>query len=319
MTELSLYFDVALKKAKEEVNRILLGAPRLIRSYTAYLTQTHGKFIRARAVLACAMDADGGIREDAVIFAGAIEILHLATLVHDDIMDDADLRRGMETLQKKYGKRTAVICGDYLLSAAIRELDRIRDTEQYKEFRTSGYVEQICMGELRQNMNNRNYDLSVLRYLSIINGKTAALFEASYFAGAVTHETEEARLRLYRRLGRYTGVIFQLTDDCIDYENDAQAAGKSVQSDFEQGVITLPVIYTFWEKPTVKEQARAGELSTEELLSEVKRGGGIAFTHHTAKRYYEKAQRALNALEFSNEKAAILQELLDKSYYGLRK
>ncbi|MBO5070380.1 MAG: polyprenyl synthetase family protein [Roseburia sp.] len=319
MTEMSLKFDAAFEMTRDEVNRILLAAPRLIRAYTSYLTQTHGKMIRARAVLACAMDESGSIREDAVTFAAAIEVLHLATLVHDDIMDDADLRRGMETLQKKYGKRTAVICGDYLLSAAIRELDRVKNTDDYKKFGTSGYVEQICMGELRQNTNNRNYDLSMFRYLSIINGKTAALFEASYFAGAVTHETEEARLRLYRRLGRYTGVIFQLTDDCIDYENDTRAAGKSVQSDYEQGVITLPVIYTFSRKPELKERAAVGALSKEEMLGEVKKSGGISFTHQTAKRYYEKAQRALHALEFSNEKAEILQGLLDKSYYGLKK
>ena len=124
---------------------------------------------------------------------------------------------------------------------------------------------------------------------------------------------------MYRQLGRYTGLIFQLTDDCIDYENDVKTAGKSVQSDFEQGVITLPVIYTFWEKPKVKERAAAGGLSTEELINEVKRGGGIAFTHNTARRYYEKAKKALTALEFSKDKAAILNELLDKSYYGLKK
>ncbi len=112
-------FDAAFEKTREEVDHILLAAPFLIRTYMSYLTTTHGKFARARAVLACAMEEEkGSVSEDAVTFAAAIEILHLATLVHDDIMDDAGLRRGMVTLQKKYGKRTAVICGDYLLSSA---------------------------------------------------------------------------------------------------------------------------------------------------------------------------------------------------------
>lgn len=319
MTKSSLNFDTAFEQTKEEVDRILLTAPLLIRRYTSYLTQTHGKFVRARAVLACAMDEEGSIGEDAIIFAASIEILHLATLVHDDIMDDASLRRGQETLQKKFGKRTAVICGDYLLSAAIQELRKVQDTDKYKQLNIPNYVEQICMGELRQNMNNRNYGLSMFRYLSIINGKTAALFEASYFAGAVVHEMDETRLRLYRQLGRYTGVIFQLTDDCIDYENDEQTALKNVQSDFEQGVITLPVIHTFWQKPELKSRAEAGTLSTGELLAEVKKGGGVAYTHQTAKRYYCKAKKALDALNFSEQKAGILKELLDKSYYGLKK
>ena len=205
-------------------------------------------------------------------------MLHLATLVHDDIMDDADLRRGVETLQKKFGKRKAVICGDYLLAAALRKLQEADNPDKYREMNTFAYVEQICMGELRQSVNNRNYSLSMLRYLSIINGKTAALFEASYFAGALVCENDEKRLRLYRKLGKYTGMIFQLTDDCIDYETDEKTALKSVQSDYEQGVITLPVIYTFQNEPALCSRAKLGKLSTGELLATVKKAA-VLFLH----------------------------------------
>ena len=288
MTNLSLNFETAMEKVREEIDRVLLSAPVLIRTYTSHLTLTHGKFIRAKAVLACALDEEGCVHTDAVVFAAAIELLHLATLVHDDIMDDAALRRGVETLQKKFGKRTAVICGDYLLAAALKGLTGIENTDKYKDLNPSNYVGQICMGELRQSANNFNYHLSMFRYLSIINGKTAALFEASYFAGAVVAERDEKRLRLYRRLGRYTGIIFQLTDDCIDYECDTRVAGKNVQSDYEQGVITLPVIHTFDHNPELKKRAEAGELPTEDL-------------------------------HFAEPKEALLKELLDKAYYGLKK
>lgn len=319
MTKMSMDFDTAFENTKEEVDGMLLKAPLLIRTYTSYLTLTQGKFVRARAVLACAMDEEGFIHKDAVTFAAAIEMLHLATLVHDDIMDDAQLRRGEETLQKKFGKRKAVICGDYLLTAAIKKLQQAEDIDKYKELNASGYVEQICLGELRQSVNNYNFGLSMFRYLSIINGKTAALFEASYFAGAMVCEQDAQRMRLYRQLGRYTGVIFQMTDDCIDYETDERTALKSVQSDYEQGVITLPVIYTFHKKPELKKRAEEGNLSTSELLSEVRKSGGVDFTHLTAKRYYDKALRALNELQLMPRKAGILKELLDKSYYGLKK
>lgn len=319
MTNLSLNFETAMEKVREEIDRVLLSAPVLIRTYTSHLTLTHGKFIRAKAVLACALDEEGCVHTDAVVFAAAIELLHLATLVHDDIMDDAALRRGVETLQKKFGKRTAVICGDYLLAAALKELTGIENTDKYKDLNPSNYVGQICMGELRQSANNFNYHLSMFRYLSIINGKTAALFEASYFAGAAVVEREEKRLRLYRRLGRYTGIIFQLTDDCIDYECDIRTAGKSVQSDYEQGVITLPVIHTFYHNPALKKRAEAGELSTEELLAAVRKSGGVGFTHKTAGRYYEKALAALKELHVPARKEALLIELLDKAYYGLKK
>lgn len=319
MTDLSLNYKTAFEKTEEEIDRVLLSAPLLIRTYTSHLTLSHGKFVRARAVLACALDGDGCIHRDAVVFAAAIELLHLATLVHDDIMDDANLRRGVVTLQKKFGKKTAVICGDYLLAAALREFAQVEDKDKYRNVNMPDYVQQICMGELRQNMNNFNYGLSMFRYLSIINRKTAALFEASYFAGAIIGEQDENRLRLYRRLGRYTGVIFQLTDDCIDYECDAKTAGKNVQLDYEQGVITLPVIYTFDSQPRLRERAEAKALSTEELLAEVKKSGGVDFTHRTAGRYYEKARAALAELKLLRQKEELLGELLDKSYYGLKK
>lgn len=319
MIDLSMEFDTAFEKVKQEVDSTLLSTPLLVRQYTSHLTFSHGKFVRARAVLACAMAEEGYIHRDAIIFAAAIELLHLATLVHDDIMDDADLRRGVETLQKKFGKRTAVICGDYLLAAALRKLQEVENPDKYREVNTFTYIEQICMGELRQSANNRNYNLSMLRYLSIINGKTAALFEASYLAGALVCENDEKRLRLYRKLGKYTGMIFQLTDDCIDYETDEKTALKSVQSDYEQGVITLPVIYTFQNEPELKCRAEKGKLSTGELLAAVKKSGGVAFTHQIGRRYYEKALKALKELGLSGQKADILKELLDKSYYGLKK
>ncbi len=319
MTNLSLTFESAFEKTKKEVDRILLTAPLLIKNYVSHLTLSHGKFVRARAVLACAMQEDGSIHNDAVTFATAIEILHLATLVHDDIMDDAELRRGKETLQKKFGKRKAVICGDYLLAMAIKELKSVEDINKYTEFDISKYIEQICMGELRQSENNRNFNLSVLTYLKIINGKTAALFDASYFAGAVVSEKDKSKLHLYRKLGKYTGLIFQMTDDCIDYENDEQTALKSVQSDFEQGVITLPVIYSFNKNPDLRKQAENQTLTTTNLINQVKEIGGTIYTHQIAKRYYDKAINILNKMNLSSQKAEILKGLLDKSYYGLKK
>lgn len=317
MTDLFLEYDAAAELVWRRVETLLMTAPLPVRTYTAHLTKSRGKLIRARAVLACAMDREEKVHRDAVTFAAAIELLHLATLVHDDIMDEAALRRGVLTLQKKYGKRTTVICGDYLLVAAIKELTAAQENDNYRRLDAAGYVGQICMGELRQTVNSHNYSLGMFRYLSIINGKTAALFEASYYAGALTAETEEKQLCLYRRLGRYTGVTFQLTDDCIDYETDQEAAGKSVHSDYAQGVITLPVIYTFRQKPELKGQAEEGGLATRTLLEAVKNSGGVAYTHRIAKRYYEKALKAMEELELNGRKAEILKELLDKSFYGL--
>ena len=112
--------DRALDIVKEEINRALSTTPIIIRQYTKHLTGSSGKFIRAIALLTCAQNEDGLIHHDAINFAAAIELVHLATLVHDDVIDNANIRRGNLTLQKKYGKRTAVICGDYLFCVALK-------------------------------------------------------------------------------------------------------------------------------------------------------------------------------------------------------
>jgi heptaprenyl diphosphate synthase len=180
-----LSFDEAFELVKTEINKALTRSPRIINEYLSHLSNSQGKMIRAVSVLVCAEDVEGKINSSAVQAAAAIEIIHLASLVHDDVIDNADLRRGRETLQKKFGKRTAVICGDFLLSLAIKTVATIHDGKQYLDIPTSDYISKLCLGELRQHINNNNLDLSLAEYIRIISGKTAALFEASFFAGAV--------------------------------------------------------------------------------------------------------------------------------------
>ena len=116
-------------------------------------------------------ESGGTVHPNAVTAAVAIEILHLASLVHDDIIDNADLRRGDVTLQKKYGKRTAVICGDYLLSIALRMMANIPNKKDYLDLEMPDYVGRLCLGELEQHINNFNINLTIYRYLKIISRK----------------------------------------------------------------------------------------------------------------------------------------------------
>ena len=265
------------------------------------------------------MDENNLIHKDAVIFASAIEILHLATLVHDDVMDEADTRRGIETMQKKFGRKTAVICGDYLLSAALQEIVKAETKNEYEAYYLPDYINQICKGELLQHRNNGNLKLSMYRYLSIINGKTAALFEASFYGGAVLTEKNEEKLRLYRRLGRYVGMIFQLTDDCIDFEEKETTAKKNVQSDYEQGVITLPLIYTLYTDKTFCQKAEKTVLRREEINEAVYRAGGTLFTKRIAEQYLKKAIKIIEMLNLPEEKEERLTKLAKKAYWGLQK
>lgn len=318
-TTLQYNYDQAFALMADEVEGQLSSAPSVIRKYTSHLTKSRGKFIRASALLACAMDEDCLISHEAVKLAAAIELLHLATLVHDDVIDNADLRRGVTTLQKEYGKKIAVICGDYLLSVSIKMVSSISDKNRYTGLDLPDYISQLCLGELRQEINIGNLNLSVYRYLSIINGKTASLFEAAFYGGAALIEEDPKRLSWYRRSGRCLGMIFQLTDDCIDYETEQDDAKKNVQSDYDQGVITLPLIHTLRQNPELEQQLRNKTITSKELYPMVRKSGGPDFTRMIAGRYYKKAITALNRLKLPPQKEQLLITVLDKAYYGLKK
>jgi len=318
MTNSVVDFETAFEKVKKEVSDLLTKGPSLIGGYTSYLTEATGKMLRAKSVLACSMDENDMVPEDAITFAAAIELLHLATLVHDDIMDDADTRRGQITLQKKSGKRNAVICGDYLMATAIWHLTTVSDVDRYKDFDFSNYVKDIALGELRQNINNRNFRLGTFRYLTIIYGKTAALFEASFHAGALAAGADDKTIKMYRRLGKYTGIAFQLTDDCIDYEVDEDKALKPVESDFENGVVTLPLIYTFSKDSSLLSRVEGNQASKEEILETVSKEGGVEYTHKVAEGYYKKGIDIIEKLGISGLKRQILEQVITKAYVGLK-
>lgn len=316
----SARFEEAFEQVKSEIERMLTGAPKSVRGYTAHLAQSWGKLIRARALLVCAQDGTGKIHPDALHFASAVELLHLATLVHDDVIDNADLRRGMETLHKKFDKRSAVICGDYLFCLALREASSVASRKDYVEFDMPDYMSRICLGELRQGQNNRNLSLSVPSYLRIIAGKTAALFEASFYAGAIACadvREDKEELKKYRRLGRNIGMIFQLTDDCIDFEAPERLAKKPVQSDYEQGVITLPLIYTLEKNADFQSRAREQNIPREEINSAVQKSGGLNYTRLISRHYYDKSAALIGSLQAAPEKKERLHSILDKAFRGL--
>ncbi len=309
--------EQALDSVKMEMDHVLSASPRMIREYTSHLMASRGKFIRAASVIVCAEKPDGRISPNAVKIAAAIEIIHLATLVHDDVIDNAELRRGEITLQKKYGKRTAVICGDYLLCAALKLAASISDKQDYLELDLPDYMSRVCLGELNQHINNANINLSIYQYLKIISGKTAALFEASFFAGAVFSDNSKSDCRRYKQIGYFLGMIFQLLDDCNDFETTIEVAKKPVQSDYEQGVITLPLIHAFRNMNSFKDKANINGINRKEINDAVLQSGGLLFTRMLAKKYYNKALKIINQLEITKNKKTKMIEVLNLASQSL--
>jgi heptaprenyl diphosphate synthase len=304
----SLTLDDALALAKKLVDQSLSSTPAPFRPRTEYLTKAHGKFLRAQAVLICSLD-ETGVKSSAAKAAAAVELLHLATLVHDDVIDNADTRRKQPTLMKMFGSRQAVITGDYIFCLALRMAAEAAVYEKEIDGDVPNIMEKVCMGELLQSVNHRNFGLSGIGYLRIISGKTAALFEGSFFAGARLCGAEEPDVKRYASIGWCLGMIFQLADDCMDYEATAEQALKPVLSDFEQGVVTLPLIFAINRQPSVGQRAHDGKITKEEVRQAVEKVGGTMFTKRVAWIYYKRAIRLLNGLNasaFKKEQIALL-------------
>lgn len=306
-------FDASFPLVTARMDEALLQSDAPVVDITRHLAASNGKNFRSRLLLAASADAQGYVPRDAVTAAAALEILHLATLVHDDVIDDAATRRGKASVQRQFGKKSAVICGDYLfckcflLTAGISEQYRDKLTDIAKT------MSRICMGELRQYRHNGDTSLSLREYLRIIAGKTSALFAGALYAGAILGGSDEKEARLLGRLGYYIGMVFQLEDDCMDYASDPATAGKNVQHDLSEGVVTLPLIFAIAKKPEIRSELNNFRLSPDEyraVIGEVCRLGGVETTLQMADRYYEKARRVLERVT-GETRRSLLRPILD--------
>jgi len=307
-----LDYDSAVKEAAEQIKLLLKSAPVVIRPMTSHLAGAFGKMIRAKALLACALDRNNLVSPDAVKAAAAIELIHLATLVHDDIIDNAEKRRGINALHKKFGEKYAVLCGDWLLCAALELVSTMGSRrDDYEEVGRvfPKYMVEVCLGELRQNKNNRNYRLSEQQYFETIRGKTAALFEACFYSGYLFSGETESVKDYYIEIGNNIGIIFQLSDDCADYEATQKLAKKPVLSDYTSGVVTLPMIYALKKDKTLK--AKIAEGIEPSLLKEaVTAAGGLDYTHAKIDRLYKKTNDLIELLSVDPYKCGLLLKLL---------
>lgn len=308
-----LDYDSAVNETAEQVNRILKNAPMVIRNMTTHLARAFGKMIRAKALIACSLDYQNLVIADAVKAAVAVELIHLATLVHDDIIDNAEKRRGIKALHKKFGEKLAVLCGDWLLCTALELSSTIgKQQGDYEEISRvfPKYMSEVCLGELHQNKNNRNYRLSEQQYFSIIRGKTAALFEACFYAGYIFSGEAQSVKDFYVDIGNNIGLIFQLSDDCADYEATQKKTRKPVLSDYAGGVITLPMIYALKKDKMLKDRIAAG-MEPSRLKEAVFEAGGLDYTHAKIESFYKKTMELIELLVVDSQKSSLLTNLLN--------
>ncbi len=202
-------------------------------------TKFYGKRLRPALLLHCS-HIFGGPSDLHLSLAAVVEMLHNATLVHDDVLDEAKVRRRVETLNQVWGNEASILFGDYLFAKAYALCAKLHNREANRILAHT--IEEMCVGELSQIATKFNFDIDEERYLEIIRRKTASLFATACRLGAVGLDADPAAVESLARYGTCFGMAFQIIDDCLDLTGDESVAGKSLGTDLEKGKLTLPVI-----------------------------------------------------------------------------
>jgi octaprenyl-diphosphate synthase len=213
----------------------------LIRSISEYIVSAGGKRLRPTLVFLTHKALKNGAIEDvAVDLAATIELIHTATLLHDDVVDESDLRRGRPTANAEFGNAASVLVGDFLYSRAFQVMVATQNLRVLHI--VSEATNRIAEGEVMQLMALGNLDLSEADYMAVIEAKTAKLFEAAGALGAIAAGADAKHEAMMAEYARRLGVAFQIADDVLDYRGDAHVLGKSLGDDLAEGKLTLPII-----------------------------------------------------------------------------
>jgi octaprenyl-diphosphate synthase len=302
----------------DEIRRIVASDFAPVEEVNVYLTKIRGKLFRPGLLLLC--DSLGG-RDDprAETLAAVIELVHLATLVHDDAVDHSVLRRGMPTVNALWSHQVAIIMGDYLYSRSIIELTRLGDLEAIRVIAEAANA--MTVGEMRQLSSCDALRFSEDDYDRLIDSKTASLMSAACELGAITGAPGH-RERL-ARFGYELGHAFQIADDLLDYTADSAVTGKPSGLDLREHKVTLPLIHALRrvgaaERARVEAFFRDPEPTDEsigEMVELVRRHGGLEYAHRRA---MQAAERASGALEGLPEGPA-LDALRDSIVYAVER
>lgn len=297
------------------VNELILSKAgsdvQMIPEVANHLISGGGKRLRPMLTLAAAQmlgySGDGHVK-----LATSVEFMHTATLLHDDVVDESDLRRGKKTARMIWGNQASVLVGDFLLGQAFRMMVDVGSLEALDILSTAASI--IAEGEVMQLAAANNLDTTEDEHFAVIKAKTAALFSAAAEVGPViagAGRTEKAALRSY---GMNLGLAFQLIDDALDYGGSAKDLGKNVGDDFREGKVTLPVILAyrrgseaeraFWRSAI--EERNADDAGLEKAIGLMTRHGAISDTINRARHFGEIARDALGPLPDTPQKTALI-------------
>ncbi len=280
----------------------------LVNQLSQYIVNSGGKRLRPLLSL-MASRAYGYEGDHHHTLAAIIEFIHTATLLHDDVVDESELRRGRKTANALFGNAASVLVGDFLYSRAFEMMVDVGKMQVMQILAETTNV--IAEGEVMQLMNCHDADTTEQRYLDVIHAKTAKLFEAATRLGAVLCERPQSEEQAMAAYGMHLGTAFQLIDDVLDYSSSSEEMGKNVGDDLAEGKPTLPLIYamrngTQAQSDIVRKAIEEGGLEyLDEVMAAIRQTGAIEYTEETARQEAQLAIRQLAHLPDSEYRQAM--------------
>lgn len=296
-----------------EIREQLASDVVLINQLGHYIINSGGKRIRPMLVL-LASRACGYTGPHHVGLAAVVEFIHTATLLHDDVVDASNMRRGMESANAVWGNEASVLVGDFLYSRAFQMMVRADDMAIQRVFAEA--TNRIAEGEVLQLLNVNDPDTDEKRYFDVIERKTARLFEAACEIGGLLADADEETVAALRDYGQAIGTAFQLIDDVLDYSADEQELGKNVGDDLAEGKPTLPLIHVMakgsdTERELVRDAIEAGGLDNlDKVLAAIESTGALDYTRQRAETEAEQATRRLAILP-DNDYTKALRSIIE--------
>ncbi|MCJ7498610.1 MAG: polyprenyl synthetase family protein [candidate division Zixibacteria bacterium] len=304
-----------LDKVEQKLEEYLSSDSPLIYQIAQYLLERKGKRLRPALVLLSFGETNSSNKDNALDAAVAIELIHTATLLHDDVIDQSTTRRGKASVNYRWSNLVSVLMGDYLLAKSFKILVQTGFTPLLKA--VSKATESISLGELLQIQERGNYNLTEKVYLKIITDKTASLFSVACGSGAIARGVDEKTQYIYQRFGEGFGMSFQIIDDLLDLVGDKEKTGKELGNDLQEGKITLPLIYALANSEDgtrdkimkILEEGYKPE-HFPQICSFVQKEGGVEYGLKRAQDFGNEALELISELNPTEYKEA-LEKLVD--------
>lgn len=314
------YLKNDLNTIEDALSKVIQAEHPVLREASTQLLEAGGKRIRPVFVLLSGRFGDFNMEEIKTI-AISLELIHMATLVHDDVIDEAELRRGQPTVKHHYGNRIAMYTGDYILARALESITMIEKPAIHQSL--SEAIVEVCIGEIEQIKDKYNINQNLRHYLRRIKRKTALLIATSCKLGAISAGLSEKHTQKLFRYGYYIGMSYQIIDDILDFTSSSKVLGKPAGNDLRQGNITLPVLIAMQNKTFAEALRRVfqnpseiEDVDIQELIHHITHSNVIDQSYQLSEKYLHKALEIIQ--DFPDHKAKRTLENIAR-YIGKRR